>query len=97
MVGNILTLYFPNFKLERKEAIFGDINSRGDSVINTVILLAKQFLWRQKFGSKNIDELQFIIYMRNELKFLMKTLEFKGDGSLLHVEWINILQHFNVD
>ena len=60
MVGNILTSYFPNFILGRKEAIFGEIKSRGDSVINTVILLAKQFPWRQKFGSKNIDELQFI-------------------------------------
>ena len=97
MVGNILTLYFPTFKLGRKEAIFGDINSRGDSVINTVILLSKQFIWRQKFGSKNIDELQFIIYMRSELRFLIKTREFKGDGLPLPEEWVNILQHFNID
>ena len=97
MVGNTLTLYFPNFKLGRKEAIFGDIQSRGDSIINTVILLAKQFLWRQKFGSKIIDELQFIIYIRSELNFLVKTLEFKGERLHLSVDWVKILQHFNID
>ena len=39
MVGNILNFYFPDFRLGRKEAIFGDSKSNGDSVINTMILL----------------------------------------------------------
>ena len=97
MVGNTFTLYFPNFKLGWKEATFGDIQSGGDSIINTVILLAKQFLWRQKFGSKIIDELQFIIYIRSEQNFLVKTLKFKGERLPLSVDWVKILQHFNID
>ena len=97
MVGNILTSNFPNFSMGRKEAIFGEIKSRGDSVINTVILLAKQFLWRQKFGSKNIDELQFILYMRCELRFLIKTMESKGKGLPLCGDWDKIFDHFNID
>ena len=44
MVGNIISNYFPQFHLGRKEAIFGDYNTRGDSIINTMILLAKQFI-----------------------------------------------------
>ena len=97
MVGNILTTYYPSFKLNNKEAIFGDISSKGDSVTNTMILLAKQFLWRQKFGSKNINELQFIIFMKAELGFLVKTMEFKGKGQEFRQEWDKILQHFDVD
>ena len=96
MVGNILTSYYPNFKLNQKEAIFGDINSKGDSVINTLILLAKQFLWRQKFGSKKVNELQYIMFMRRELPLLEKLLEFKGNDSFCQ-EWVPIFQYFEID
>ena len=96
MVGNFISTYFPNFRLGRKEAIFGDINSKGDSVINTLILLAKQFLWRQKFGSKNLNELQYILYMRRELPLLEKLIESKGNGFFCK-EWVQIFQHFEID
>ena len=96
LVGNILETYFPNFTLGRKEAIFGDIKSSGDSVINTMLLLAKQFLWREKFGSKNIDEATYISFMRRELGFLLENMDFKGNGIKFRKDWINILEHFNV-
>ena len=38
IVGTILTTYFPEFNLGRKEAIFGNVKSKGSSVINTMIL-----------------------------------------------------------
>ena len=44
MVGNIISYYFPHFNLGRKEAIFGDYNTKGNSIINTMIILAKQFI-----------------------------------------------------
>ena len=97
MVGNMLNSYYPGFRLTQREAIFGDINSKGDSVINTVILLSKQFLWKQKFGSKNINELQFILYMKYELEFLLKTAEFKGEKSSFYMAWDKILKHFDLD
>ena len=96
-LGNLISTYYPNISLGRKEAIFGDINSKGDSVINTLILLAKQFLWRQKFGSKNINELQFILYMRRELIFLAKVMEFVGNKSSFCREWVQIFQYFEID
>ena len=97
MVGNILNSYFPQFHLGRKEAIFGDINTKGDSVINTMLVLAKQFLWKQKFGSKNLDELHFIIFMKQELKFLLDKMEYKGEGIKFSNEWAEILQHFEAN
>ena len=97
MVGNILKFYYPNFTLGRKEAIFGDIKSKGDSVINTMLLLAKQFIWKEKFCSKNIDEVKYISFMRKELNYLLENMDFKGNGIKFRNEWINILEHFNVD
>ena len=96
MVGNILELYFPNFTFGRKEAIFGDIKSTGDSVINTMLLLAKQFIWKEKFGSKNIDEANYISFMRRELCFLQKNMDFKGNGAKFRTDWFNLLQHFDI-
>ena len=97
MVGNFLTSYFPDFKLGRKEAIFGDVRTKGNSIINTILLLSKQFLWKQKFGSKNINELQFIIFMKQELKSLLEIMEFKGEKHKFCDEWGEILQHFEID
>ena len=96
MVGNILGVYFPQFTLGRKEAIFGDANSKPDSVINTMLLLGKQFIWRRKFGSKSLDELSFIIYMKNELNFLYQTMVFKGKKIKFRREWDVILEHFEI-
>ena len=96
MVGNIVTNYFPETNFGRKEAIFGDYNSKGNSIINTIIILAKQFIWTQKFGSKSLGEVEFIIYMRKELSFLQEIKKFKGEFASFYTEWFEILQHFEV-
>ena len=96
MVGNILEFYYPNFTLGRKEAIFGDIKTKGDSVINTMLLLAKHFIWREKFGSRNIDEVKYISFMRKELGFLQENMDFKGNGIKFRTDWNSILEYFNV-
>ena len=97
MVENILKNYFPHFNLGRKEAIFGDTNSKGDSVINTILLLAKQFIWKEKFGTKELDEIKYILYMKKELNFLIETMNFKGELTIFINDWANILQHFDIN
>ena len=97
MVGNTLNRYYPQFKLGRKEAIFGDINSGGDSVINTVLLLSKQFIWRQKFGSKSLDELTYILYMKSELNLLLEITNYKNENKQnFYRDWAEILLHFDI-
>ena len=97
MVGNTLNIYYPQFKLGRKEAIFGDINSGGDSVINTVLLISKQFIWRQKFGSKSLDELTFILYMKSELNLLLEIINHKNENNQsFYEDWAEILLHFDI-
>ena len=96
MVGNIIHNYFPQATFGRKEAIFGDQNSKGNPIINTIIILAEQFIWTQKFGSKTLGELEYILFMRKELSFLQDTMKFKGEFVEFHTEWIEILQHFEM-
>ena len=97
MVGNILNLYFPNFNLGRKEAIFGDHKSNGNSVINTIIVLSKQFIWTEKFGKKDLNEMHYTLFMRKELKLLLEIMQFKGEMTTLNTDWADILQHFEVE
>ena len=86
MVGNIISNYFPHFNLGRKEAIFGDYNTKGNSIINTMIILAKQFIWNQKFGSKSLGEVDYILFMRKELSFLKNIMRFKGEFAEFYTE-----------
>ena len=79
-----------------KEAIFGDYTSKGNSVVNTLIMLAKQFIWNQKFGSKSLGELEYILFMRKELSFLKDIAEFKGEFAEFYTDWVEILQHFEM-
>ena len=69
MVANIISNNFPQFDLGRKEANFGDYNTMGDLIINTMILLANQFIWNQKFGSKSLGKKDYILLMRREENF----------------------------
>ena len=96
MVGNILKLYFPDFNLGRKEAIFGDDKSNGNSVINTMIILSKQFIWTEKFGKKDLNELQYTLFIQKELKLLLEVMQFKGEIQSFNADWAEILQHFEV-
>ena len=35
-------------------------------------------MWKQKFGRKNLDELHFIKFMKQEIKNLLDQMEYKG-------------------
>ena len=96
MVGNILKSYFPNFILGRKEAIFGDHTSNGNSVINTIIIFSKQFIWTEKFGKKDLNEMHYILFMKKELKLLLEIMQFKGEMETFITDWAEIMQHFEI-
>jgi hypothetical protein len=96
IIGNMLTQHFQNFNLTIKEAIFGDIGSEGDSIINTILYLARQFIYRQKFTSKTLDEVAYILYMQKELKFLYDVHCFKNEKSKFLIKWASFLDRFDV-
>ena len=96
MISNILTFYFPKFNLNKKEAIFGDITSNGDSVTNTILSLARQFIYKQKFTLKTLDEVVFINYMKRELTFLHQVHLIKGESARFMQQWSCLFDHFEV-
>ena len=96
MIDNFLNFYFPEFILGMKEEIFGDVKSKSNSAINTILTFGREFIWMQKFTSKNINELQYIIYMRKKLELLLHTMDFRGVKNDFLSEWSAILEHFEV-
>ena len=96
MVGNILTYYYPQFRLGRKEAIFGDISTCSSSTINTLLSLSKQFIWNQKFSSKRLDEVKFINFIKQELKLLMDVMDSRGKIIEFREQFDSILEHFGI-
>jgi hypothetical protein len=97
IIQNILNHHFPGFKLGIKEAIFGDLNSEGPSIQNTLLLLARQFIYRQKFTTKSLDEVQYLNFMRNELKNLYNTHVFREKVNKFMLDWQSIFDHFDID
>ena len=72
IVSNCITNFYPDFVLNRKEALFGHVESGGDSVINTILALARYHIYQQKFTSKKLDEVQFILYMKDHLEIIYR-------------------------
>ena len=97
IVGNILKNCNPTFKLGRKEAIFGDMDTGFNSVENTVLLLSREFIWVQKFTSKKLDIIMYINFMKRELAQLFELVQIKNKTNEFLKCWLQILDFFEVD
>ena len=96
MISNCITNFFPTFVLNRKEAIFGHVGSNGDSPINTILALARYFIYQQKFTTKELDEVRFLLYMRDHLEIIQRVKKSKNQEGKFLQEWKDILAHFQV-
>ena len=96
MIGNLISNFYPNFILGRKEALFGDAKSGGDSVINTILMLARYFIWRQKFSLKTLDEVDFINYTAGQLQIIYDCQKIKNKSKEFLIHWGKIMVHFQV-
>ena len=97
MIANFISNFYPSFSLGRKEALFGDEKSAGDSVVNTILVLARGFIWKHKFTSKELDEVNFINFTRDQLFTICNCQKLKGKMSEFWLEWQAILDHFQVN
>ena len=96
MIQNLISNFYPHFKLGKKEAFFGDVNSKGNSIINTILAIARYFIYQQKFLSKELDEVKFINYIRDHLSIILQIKKSKNkEIAFLHA-WNVILEHFQV-
>lgn len=97
IVENILKSFYPDFKMTCTEAIFGDVKSVETPVINTLLALARQFIYKQKFTSKSLDEVLYIIYMKDELKLLYNVHQMKDKTAQFVATWSQVFDHFEVE
>ena len=94
MVTNMFSNFYPNFILGRKEAIFGHSDSGGDSVFNTLLILSRYFIWKKKFTSKILDEIDYINYIKDQLELIYSCKKNKEKQIEFLKEWEVILDHF---
>ena len=97
MISNLIKNFYPNFNLGRKEALFGDEKTTGNSTINTILILARGFIWKQKFTSKELDEINFINFAQQHLLTIFLTHKLKGKENEFVDNWKDILEYFQVD
>ena len=63
--------------LEKLKILFGLHEEPASSVLNFIILNAKQFIWRTKFGTKTLDISRFQKYLYSKLTDLRNALMFR--------------------
>ena len=61
------------------------------------MILARGFIWKQKFTSKELDEINFINFAQQHLLTIFLTHKLKGKENEFVDNWKDILEYFQVD
>ena len=96
MVENMLQNFFPGFVLGRREAIFGHSGSEGDSTFNTILMLSRYFIWKNKFTTKKLDEINYINYIKDQLELIYNCKIVKEKQVAFLEDWKALLEHFGI-
>ena len=96
MVSNLIGNFFPKIILRRKECIFGASDLRGDSAVNTILMLARYFIFQQKFVTKKLDEVNFINFVQKSLSLIYQCKKIKSSLDEFVLEWGEVLDHFQI-
>ena len=80
-VTTILTKLCPSFKLTKRAALFGDVESPPNSVTNTILLISRVLIWNSKFISKRLDKTAYLCYMNKEVTLIAHILREKKGSS----------------
>ena len=97
MIANLVRNFQPKFELGKKEALFGDQNTPGSSVLNTILILSRYFIWKHKFTSKTLDEVTFINFVKNHLQIIFQVQKLKKKETDFLINWRVWLDHFLVE
>ena len=92
----MLQNFFPGFVLGRREAIFGHSGSEGDSTFNTILMLSRYFIWRNKFTTKQLDEINYINYIKDQLELIYQCKIIKEKKIKFLEDWKALLEHFEI-
>ena len=96
-IGNFLRSIFPNIELSKREALFGDMMSKPDSIINTILLLSRHYIWKQKFTSGRLMWDRYIQYLKEELTLIYCVMKFQNEPEKVRNLWGPILELVGVN
>ena len=80
---------------EKNKILFGVHEEPATSVLNVIIMYAKQFIWRSKFGSKSLEISLFHKFLFSKLTDLKNALLF-SEKLIEFDKWINIFDCMSV-
>ena len=60
-------------------------------------MLARYFIWRQKFSLKSLDEVDFLNYAAGQLQTIYECQSIKNKAKEFLIHWENVLTDFQVD
>ena len=83
--------------ITRTGAIFGDIFSPADGWKNTLLILTRYFIWKQKFGQKVLSFIAHKNFLTHKLKSISEVLKFKNRENELDRNWSDMLMVFNIE
>ena len=95
MISNLISNFY-KFVLGEKEAFFGAENLKGDSPINTLLILARYFIYQQKFTTKHLDEVLFFNYAKTHISMIYQCKIARNQEAKFVDEWKDILEHFQI-
>ena len=96
MIANLIANFDQKFALGRKEALFGHAQSGGETALNTILALARYFIWKQKFTTKILDEVNFINFTHAQLQTIFDCQKLKNSENNFLKDWYVWLDHFQV-
>ena len=70
--------------------------SEGDSTFNTILMLSRHFIWKNKFTTKKLDELNFRNFIKDQLELIYYCKIAKEEKNAFLEYWKALLEHFGI-
>ena len=80
--------------LQRSVLLFGIHSEQYNSVLNYTILLAKSFIWKAKFSSKDLSLIEFQKYLYKKLSTIKNAFILMGKEDHFQ-RWINVYDYLS--
>ena len=96
LVAKFLVNFSPDFVMDKSKAVFGDTDSTPDSVVNTVLIWGRSFIWKEKFTQKKLSEACFLSHVNSEIGQLKEIVKSSKIPAELISAWVPVLRYFNI-
>ena len=81
----------------KKKILFGDTDTKGNSLTNIFIIMSKNFIWQRKFSAKTLYVEHFFSYARLFLSDVILKLISLNKFEPISAEWSNTVTQLQID